>query len=218
KIWNSRPEQKIDLVGHSLGGLVARIFAQKNKDKVNKIISVASPHLGVVQVYKPVEAGEIDRENTFIWLAEKIILILNKSAVESDRVTITNKFPVLKNLFPTFNFLKNTNGDEIPVSSLSVKNNLLSSYNQSLADIFSIFTSLYGEESGETPAGFIVRPADILNLALGNYSDGQPDSSLFGAGDTTVLSNSAVTTDNDSVKFNFDHAETKVKKPLFRHL
>ncbi len=211
KIWNSKPNQKINLVGHSLGGLIARIFAQKNTDKVNKIISVGSPHLGVVQVYKPLEAGEIDRANTFLWLAEKIILILNKSTIESDRVTITNKFPVAKDLFPTFNFLKDSLGNEISVNNLTIKNSFLPSYNQNFSDIFPIFTAIYGEKDNNTPAGFIVEPQNSLDQLLGNYPDGQPKSSLYDAGDYTVLSKSA-NQDSDSIKLNFDHEEVITKK------
>src|SRR3989344_5735190 len=43
----------INLLGHSLGGMVARIFGQKfGTNDVNKIITVGSPHLGTVQTYK----------------------------------------------------------------------------------------------------------------------------------------------------------------------
>ena len=211
KIWDGNPNQKINIVGHSLGGLAGRIFAQKNTDKINQIISVGSPHQGVVQVYKPLEGGEIDKGNTFLWLAEKIILILNKSTIESDRVTIANKFPVAKDLFPTFNFLKDSQGNEILIDNLTIKNNYLASYNRDFSDIFPIFTAIYGEKNSQTPAGYIIQPADSFNQLLGNYSDGQPESSWSDAGDYMVLSSSA-NKDSDSIKFNFDHEEIITKK------
>jgi len=202
---------QFSIVGHSLGGLVGRIFAQKNKSQVNRIITVGSPHQGVVQVYKPLEGGEIDRDNTFLWLAEKIILFLNKSTVESDRVTIANKFPVAKDLFPTFSFLKDLSGKEIPIENMSVKNSLLFSYNQNFSDIFPLFTAIYGEKDKNTPAGFIIEPQNSLDLLLGNYSDGKPKESYFDLGDYMVLSNSA-RQDTDSEKLNFDHGEIITKK------
>jgi pimeloyl-ACP methyl ester carboxylesterase len=217
KIWNDKPNQKINLVGHSLGGLVARIFAQKNIDKINKIISVGSPHQGVVQVYKPLEAGEIDRDNTFLWLAEKIVLILNKSTVESDRVTIANKFPVAKDLFPTFNFLKDSRNNEISIDNLTIKNSFLTSYDQNFSDIFPIFTAIYGEKDNTTPSGFVVDSANVINQVLGNYSDGQPKSSLYGIGDYTVLSNSA-NQDQDSIKLDLDHGEIITKKDAIKNI
>ncbi|MEK7597635.1 MAG: alpha/beta fold hydrolase [Patescibacteria group bacterium] len=217
KIWNNKPNQKINLVGHSLGGLISRIFTQKNKDKVNQIISVGSPHFGAVQFYKPLEAGEIDRENTFLWLAEKIVLVLNKSTLESDRVTIANKFPVAKDLFPTFNFLKDSLGNEISIDNLTIKNIFLPVYNQNFSDIFPLFTAIYGEKDNNTPAGFIVEPQNIVDQLLGNYSDGKPKELYFDFGDYTILSKSA-SQDTDSEKFYFDHGEIISKKEAIKKI
>ncbi len=217
KIWINNPNQKINIVGHSLGGLIGRIFSQKNKEKVNKIITIGSPHQGAVQVYKPLESGEIDRDNTFLWLAEKVILILNKSTLESDRVTFTNKFPVAKDLFPTFNFLKDLQGNEILIDSLIIKNTFLPFYNQNFKDIFPIFTAIYGEKNNNTPAGYIVEPQNIVDKLLGNYSDGKPKESYNDFGDYTILSRSA-SQDTDSEKLYFDHGEIITQKDSIKKI
>lgn len=211
KIWDTSPAQKIYVVGHSLGGVIARIFAQNHKDAINKIISVGSPHQGAVQFYKPVEAGELDRANTIVWLAQKIFLILNKSAIESDRITIANKFPVAKDLFPTFNFLKDAQGNEILTDTLTAKNTYLASKNQTFSDIFPLFTAIYGEKDNQTPSGFIIQSANPYHQLLGNYTDGQPVTSLYDVGDYTSLSKSA-NQDADSIKLTFDHEEIITKK------
>jgi len=217
KIWNNNPNQKINIVGHSLGGVVGRIFTQKNIDKINHIISVGSPHFGAVQFYKPLEAGEIDRANTFLWLAEKIVLVLNKSTLESDRVTITNKFPVAKDLFPTFNFLKNTTGAEIPVDNLSIKNSFLNTYNQTFPEIFPIFNAIVGEKDKNTLAGFVVESQNSLDKLLGNYPDGKPKESYSDFGDYLILSKSA-SQDTDLEKFYFDHGEIITKKEAIKKI
>jgi len=217
KIWNNKPNQKINIVGHSLGGLIGRIFSQTNVAKINKIITIGSPHQGAVQVYKPLEAGEIDRDNTFLWLAEKIVLILNKSTFESDRVTFINKFPVAKDLFPNFNFLKDLQGNEISIDSLIIKNTFLPIYNQNFEDVFPIFTAIYGEKDSNTPAGYIVEPQNIVDQLLGNYSDGKPKQSYFDLGDYTILSKSA-SQDTDSEKFYFDHGEIISKKEAIKKI
>jgi pimeloyl-ACP methyl ester carboxylesterase len=217
KIWNDKPNQKINIVGHSFGGLVGRIFSQKNTNKINKIISVSSPHNGAVQVYKPLEAGEIDRANTFLWLAEKIILVLNKSTIESDRVTFTNKFPAIKDLIPTFNFLKDLSGTEIPNNNLTLKNDFLISYNQNFSDIFPIFTAIYGEKNSNTLAGYVVEPQNILDQLLGNYPDGKPKESYGDLGDDLILSKSS-NQDSDSQKFNYDHGEVVYKKEPIKEI
>ena len=217
KIWNDEPNQKINIVGHSLGGLVGRIFAQKNKDKINRIISVGSPHFGAVQFYKPLEAGEIDRSNTFLWLAEKIVLIVNKSALESDRITIVNKFPATKDMFPTFNFLKDTTGNEVSINNLTIKNSFLPAYNQTFSEIFPLFTAIFGEKDKNTLAGFIVEPQNSLDQLLGNYQDGKPTESYSDLGDYLILSKSA-SQDTDSEKFYFDHGEIITKKEAIKKI
>ncbi|MFN4212530.1 MAG: lipase family alpha/beta hydrolase [Microgenomates group bacterium] len=210
-------EKKINLIGHSLGGLLARIFTQKYKERVNKVITVGSPHQGAVQVYKPLSAGEIDRENTFLWLAQKIILILNKTSIETDRETLRKKFPVAYDLFPTFNFLKNQQNQEIPTENLSIKNNLLTAYNQTFSQIFDIFTAFYGEKDNQTPAGYVVTQANLFHQTLGNYQDGQPVDIYYEPGDYTVLSKSA-NKDTDSEKLNFDHGEIITKRESIKKI
>ncbi|VVA43638.1 PGAP1 family protein [Candidatus Roizmanbacteria bacterium] len=217
KIWDNEPNQKVNIVGHSLGGLIARIFTQKNKDKINQIISVGSPHFGAVQFYKPLEAGEVDRDNTFLWLAEKIILVLNKSIIESDKDTIANRFPIAKELFPTFNFLKDLQGNEISIDSMTIKNNFLPVYNQTFLEIFFLFTAIYGEKDNNTPAGYIVELQNIVDKLLGNYLDGRPRESYFDLGDYTILSKSA-SQDTDSEKFYFDHGEIITKKEAIKKI
>ncbi|MFA6081691.1 MAG: alpha/beta fold hydrolase [Patescibacteria group bacterium] len=217
KIWTEDSDKKINIIGHSLGGLIGRIFAQKNKDKVNQIITVGTPHQGVVQVYKPLESGEIDRDNTFFWLALKIVLILNKTTIETDRLTLANKFPAAKDLFPAFNFLKDSSGNEINFNKLKIKNTFLPQYNQSFSDIFPIFTAIYGENGKNTPAGFIVEPQNSLDQLLGNYSDGKPKESYFDFGDYTVLSKSAKQ-DSDAEKLSFDHGGLIYKKDSIKKI
>jgi hypothetical protein len=200
-----------------LGGLIARIFTQKNKDKVNQIISVGSPHQGAVQVYKPLEAGEIDRENTFLWLAQKLILVLNKTSIEPDRETIKKRFPVALDLFPTFNFLKDKNGQEIPIDSLSIKNNTLLTYNSTFSQIFDIFIAIYGEKGEQTPAGYKIESPSVLDQLLGNYPDGKPIDIWYEKGDYTVLSKSA-NQDSDSQMLNFDHGEIITEKESIKKI
>jgi hypothetical protein len=126
KFWNTNPYQPVQLVGHSLGGVVSRIYVDKNPNKpIKQIITAGSPHLGLVQAYKPLERGEIDRENTLLWLAQKLILNLNKPLFQTEKEAITQKFPVLFDILPSFPFLKNDSEIFIPSS---LENTLISQY------------------------------------------------------------------------------------------
>lgn len=196
---------------------MAIIFAQNHHSRVAKVIIVGSPHQGLVQVYKPLSACEIDWENTFLWLAKKIILTLNKSSLEPDRETIRRKLPVLFNLFPIFSSLRNTFGEIIPIDSVSIKNNLLSHYNSSFPIIFDVFTEIVGEKGQNTPAGFVVESANFFNQLVGNYQDGQPRSTFFDWGDETVL-RSSTDFDSDSQTLSLDHGEIIRKKEALKKI
>ena len=46
-IWRQNYARKVDLVGHSFGGLVARYYAAVKSENVNKVITVGAPHKGM---------------------------------------------------------------------------------------------------------------------------------------------------------------------------
>lgn len=197
---------KVSLVGHSLGGLVARIYAQKyGTEKINNIITVGSPHQGTALVYKAVEAGEIDQNDSLMWLALKIILNLNKNKFETDKETINNSFPVLVNLFPTYNFLKNSQGQEISLNSLSIKNNLLTNYQVTFPEVYPVFQSIAGEK-GNTLSGYEIKQRSTFEQLLDFYPDGKPVNSFSETGDYTVISRSAQAGNNPKI-LNLEHGE-----------
>lgn len=179
-IWNTNPYQPVQLIGHSLGGTVAQLYVQKNDSKLIKnLVTAGSPLLGALQAYKPLVAGEIDRENTLMWMAEKLVLLLNKSKIESDKETITRLLPIMKDLLPLFPYLKNESGSYI-TSSLS--NTTLSN-----AQINSSISQLYLGGSGyQTNLGYVLGSRNPLDTLLGIYSDGHPISSWQEEGDSII--------------------------------
>lgn len=210
-ILKDNENKKITIIGHSLGGLIGRIWTQKHgKNNISKLITIGSPHKGSPEMYRPLEAGEIERKNTFMWLAQKILVVLNKSEIESDKKTIQDKFPVLYDLFPVYPFLKNSDGIYINNSDLSIQNTLLNEYNSSIEDIQNIFYSIYGANI-DTLAGYIIKPANPLQNILGNYIDGQPSSSFYESGDGTALEKTANINLN-SFEYNLNHNEIIYKK------
>ena len=50
-VWKLNYASKVNFVGHSFGGLVARYYADKNRGSVNTVITVGSPHLGTTVFY-----------------------------------------------------------------------------------------------------------------------------------------------------------------------
>ena len=211
------PTTNFSLIGHSLGGLVARIYSQKyGTDRINKLLTIGSPHQGTAHAYKAAEAGEIDRENNFLWLAEKIILILNKKGFETDKETINNLLPIVKDLLPTYNFLKNQNNQEINVLTMKVKNNTLLSYQENFSNIFSSLRTLAGEK-GDTLFGFKVGQRTIFDQLLDLYPDGRPIERYYQNGDLTVTLNSAKA-GNNPIVLNLDHGEIIYKKEAIKKI
>lgn len=211
KVSPKHPNAKVNIVGHSLGGLVGRIYTQENKDAVNKLLTVGSPHKGVVQVYSPLSAGDIPHDNNFLFLAEKIILLLNKSAVETDKTTMQNRFAVAFDLLPTFDFLKMDN-TLVPHSQMSIKNITIPEYDTDINQIFSKITSIYGEKNtNTTPAVYIVDKRNKLDEMLDLYKDGKPQKTILENGDYLVLSKSGKTGVNPQ-KLSYDHSEVITEK------
>ncbi|MBN2000681.1 alpha/beta fold hydrolase [candidate division KSB1 bacterium] len=50
-IWKFNYANKVNFVAHSFGGLVARYYAEKNPMRVDKVITVGTPHLGTTAFY-----------------------------------------------------------------------------------------------------------------------------------------------------------------------
>ena len=177
-IWDKTPYKPISLIGHSLGGIVARIFGEQNKTKpIKKIISVGSPLLGTAQGYKALAAGEIDRSNTLMWLAQKIVLELNRKSGEEAKDTIVRVFPVLQDLTPTFPFLTKTEGT--PITSIFT-NYLLVQYP---LDTHSSLFARIGGIGHNALVGYTTTERTQSDVDSGIYPDGRPSSSLNEDGD-----------------------------------
>lgn len=179
-IWNTHPYQPIQFIGHSLGGDIVQLYAQRNgKKPIKNVVTAGSPLLGTPQAYKPLAGGEIDKENNLMWVAEKLVLLLNKSKIENDRDTITRLMPILNDLLPLFPYLKNQDGDYVTSS--------LSNVTLSNAQINSAISRFYLGGSGyQTSSGYILESRTPIDTLLNIYPDGRPVSSWQENGDGVI--------------------------------
>ncbi len=198
-------DRPIHIVGHSLGGLVGTAWAYRyGSNGLGKLITVGSPHQGVVQAYKPVEGGEIERDNTFLWLAQKIVLVLNKTSLETHRETINKRVPVLLDLLPIFSFITKEDGTTLPLDEMMVKNTVLMNLKAAHTTLSSVLHTMSGAGK-DTPSGLTVKPGGIIEHSLGIYPDGVPISTSLGDGDGTVLKTSSTAVSNTDL--GLDHGE-----------
>ncbi len=194
-------EGKIDLLGHSLGGLVARTYVQKNQENIiDQLITVGSPHQGIPSVYYLWEGGDLSK---FLpgWqkIGANLLLYLRKPYFATNMQAIREIVPSLKDLLPTFNYLKN-GSQEINFDSMDQKNNWLNTLNNSLPEhLVSIFTPLIGKIPASTLRWINIDSPNWLDKILGLWLDGKPQSEEFADGDGTVLIESASLNEIDAI-------------------
>jgi len=197
-------ETQVNILGHSLGGLVGRIYAQKYQPEfLSKIVTVGSPHQGTALAYKTAQAGELETNNSLMWLGQKLVLQLNKSKLITDKKIVENKLPIVNNLLPVNNYLIRNNA-ELNNDRLKIKNTILPSY----IDIDNISDRLitFSGNIGDTLFGYRVGPRTFFDQIFDFYPDGRPISKIVQPGDLTVtLPSSKI--GNQSQTFNFDHGE-----------
>lgn len=192
-IWSHDPDRKVDLVGHSFGGVLSRVYSQKfPSERIGKIVTVGAPHRGVIQTYSPLEAGEVLRDNSLFWFGTKLMIYLNRLDYRTDRDLVRSLIPSLFDLFPTYEFLRTSHGNMKPVASLSIQNTFLPSYNSDTSTVQDKLTVIYGDkDSKSSPNLYQVSDKRGVNKVLGIYADGEPIRTSYTNGDYLVPLQSA---------------------------
>jgi len=182
-------ENKVNLVGHSMGGLVSRAYLEQTKElsKIDRLMTLGSPHRGTVQAYSTWSAGEIAEDNLILKFIETLLLKRCGTNSKNSREIIRQVLPSSQNLLPTFNYLKDHKSGEIKaVESMNVKSNL------PLTSIDPNFWGIkFGTLSGKgfpTPLYLLTKNPSNHDLLLGNWFDGKVlKNENSDEGDGTVL-------------------------------
>lgn len=183
---------KFDIVGHSMGGLVARAYAQKyGLAKIDKILTAGSPHFGVIDMYGLWEGAKTWDD---VWW-EKVLLEIasevNKLPGETSIDAIRRVSPSIIDLFPTNSFLI-SNGVPVGIDAMNQRNSRLNQYTSNFEGKLIPFWSDDISTTKRTINIISPNPADILD---DKWEDGKPvDENPFGTttGDGTVTKESAV--------------------------
>jgi len=164
---------KVDIVAHSMGGLLAREYIESNyyESDIDQLITLGTPHNGAPKAYLMWEAGEfVGLEGTILKYA------LNQEAKENGYSDLFNYIhnqnnPILslQELLPTYNYLYDVENDYTLRESYPNKyprNEFLENLNKAenisvLNDID--FTKIIGKQNRETStiSGFSVVDADM---------------------------------------------------------
>ncbi|MFC1627308.1 alpha/beta fold hydrolase [Patescibacteria group bacterium] len=189
---------KVNLVGHSMGGVVARAYAQKyGETKINKLVTVGSPHSGATKAWEAWSGAEIGTRWSWEWIALQLYLHIHKSGYLSPIQAIHNLTPSLHNLSPTFDFAKNSTGTVIDVNSMNDPNLYLAGLNSSISgDLIALLTTIAGHEDNQdkdTVEWIKLKQRSVVDRLLGKWPDGKPDLYEYTLlGDLTILDKSTL--------------------------
>jgi pimeloyl-ACP methyl ester carboxylesterase len=217
KVYSKHPGKNIVLIGHSLGGLVSRVYIQKyHDDRISKIITSGSPHLGTAQVYKAVEAGDFENGNNLMWLTQKLILQIYRDGVKNDRQIVQEKNPILKDLLPKYYFLKTTDNNSVHIENMKIKNDFLLTYNPNLSEVFPILYTI-GSKKGNTLSGYKIKTRNLMDQLMDYYPDGHPTENTVENGDYLINHRSSLIGDNQKT-INLDHGGIVAKKEAIKEI
>src|SRR3989344_4686055 len=106
------PTGKVDIVAHSMGGLVARAYIQSEDydDEVDQLITLGTPHYGLSDAYLPWEGGDFKMYDVKIQGAMNVYAFYSSfrhGRLYQDKHYLTvNTIPSLKQLLPTYDYIE----------------------------------------------------------------------------------------------------------------
>jgi len=196
---NLETGEKLDLVGHSLGGLVARIWTQDNYDVVNQTITLGSPHFGAVKAYEAWNGAKISDNLDVASIAINVLLQIQNKNYDTSVQTLRNYAPIVYDLSPTFSFLKR-NGNNVTgrfSEYLNQKNDIVAAINDKLITV--------DGEGVATKEYINLGDRSLFDKVLNIWEDGRPLSYIYGQGDGTVLKKSALISGSENIGFDSEH-------------
>ena len=168
------PGQKINLVGHSMGGLVARAYAQENEsdNRINHMYLLGAPNNGTVKAYGTWEGAEIWDDAWWSKTALAITSHLGANLGETQIDSIRRIVPSIKDMLPTNDFIY-LNGLILPWSNLSQKNTFLKDLNDDYQTINNKVTNIASDDVS-TKQYINAEPRSLTDELLEKWEDGKP--------------------------------------------
>lgn len=178
--------EKVDIVGHSLGGVIGRIWTQENSNKVGKVVTLGSPNAGAVKVYDMWNGAKIANPTEPGTIALNVLLALQRKNNQTAVETMRTYAPALKDLLPTFDYLKKNGVIVVPP-----QNTYLSQKNSTVSSVFDKLLAVDGKGIN-TYEWINLTERNLFDVALGQWEQGRPLTYTQADGDGTVLKKSAI--------------------------
>jgi pimeloyl-ACP methyl ester carboxylesterase len=200
---------KVDLIGHSMGGLVAANYIQRDDYgyDVDQLFLVATPLSGAPKAYKTWEGGEVDFGKPIVNAFVKIIFQIKalKNGFNSIFSYVHNK-PVVsvQELLPVRTDYLKIGDIVLAYPQNGFLEDLLRNFSKINFRGVTINTILADTKDNSTIGGFSIASSSKLGL----WAYGQPVSTTFVAGDGTVPRSSIESVVSINKEFEFvDHTD-----------
>lgn len=199
--------QKAYIIGHSMGGLVARDYVHKNgSEKINKVFTLGSPHLGALDAYSVWEGATLWKDAWWTKAALELTIQLNQKSDENRVDTVRIKIPSFKDILPTYDYLS-FDGKLMRWNELKQVNSYWAGRNESIS---SVLSNIYAISGGGEQTKAIVNVTNRSNFdkLFGMWEDGKPVKNnpfVFADGDGTVINTSALANFTNTSSFVSGH-------------
>jgi len=211
--------EKVDIIAHSMGGLVARYYIQSGlyEGDIDQLIFIGTPHLGSVESYLTWEGGQF-KPDKFNFLKKRIFSNEAKENGFGNLFDYIQNSPIIsiQQLLPTFDYIRDKG--EVGLRAYPndyPRNGFLEDLNSNvslLLDSGVDMTNIVGNfgSSSTISALRVVDSSELPKWEHGypeNFDDEETDQGLeFGNGDGTVPSASAYFIEVNINEFPFQHS------------
>ncbi len=191
--------EKIDFVGHSMGGLVGRAYLEEKgqNSRVNKYISAGSPHQGTALAYPAWYGGEIWNNSLVTKIAATLLLKRCGIKYPNKLTTLRQIAPSFQDLLPTYKFLRDSKTRQLKgvnTNSWLLGSDFPSNTNAQIATL-----SGFGFD---TLSIIKVRQPTRKDQRMRLWEEGRPVGKEFSTeGDGTVLNKSSKIENNTATNF-----------------
>ena len=204
--YETSPSEKVNFVGHSMGGLVGRGYLDiSDGDKLESLLTVGTPNTGSAYAYAPWEGGEIWSNSLIEKIALTIYLRHCGDAGQNDMEIVREEVPSIQDLLPTYPYLKRVKSDApyLPDKDENL-NTWLTGLNSDSKGVRLGYVAGTGYETIET---IQTKDPNKKDGREGLWEDGKPARRIpTDQGDGTVLASSAVLPENSwSAVINQNH-------------
>ncbi|MFZ3020045.1 MAG: hypothetical protein WA051_00805 [Minisyncoccia bacterium] len=198
---------KVDIVAHSMGGLVARQYIQSAdyQNDVDQIIFMGTPHLGSVFAYLAYEGGDLG-QGIQNFIKEKLLgYIGNKRGFGDLFHYARNGVLSLKEILPITNYINNNSGIVLQYPNGYPRNGFLENLDNNLPLLSQRVRSIknFVGDIGTTSTKILLT---VASSTSDKWFDGEPVSIEFGNGDGTVSTTSAARVIQKISIHDFEHS------------